>query len=437
MRPLLLLLLLPGVPAFLSNGVHVGHASWRPAGSHSSSRVRLFPEYVPSDISEIQESAALELARKMRRVPVSVPESMAPSAAIGTNFVETGTGGAKGEDPILMLHGFDSSLLEFRRLMPKLGELGADAYAVDVLGWGFTDLAGVSLFGAEAKRTHLLEFWKQVMGGRPMTLVGASLGGAIALDFAHEFPEAVKKLVLIDAQGFIDGSGPGASLPGPLAKLGISVLGSKPLRSLANQMSYTDKSLATEDAVRVGRLHTMCDGWAEASLQYMGSGGFTVSTKVPNIETETLVLWGRQDKILDPKLYAERFVTEMPNARLVWVDECGHVPHLEQPDETARAIMDFVKNGNPEKDVCSTCRGSELQACSNCDGQGSYKTYDVVVVCKSCKGSGNVLCRSCFTGDPWDIEAARTQAEERRKSGLLGFRKPPPPDGILQYRGLV
>ena len=60
-----------------------------------------------------------------------------------------------------------------------------------------------------------------------MTLVGASLGGAIALDFAHEFPEAVKKLVLIDAQGFIDGSGPGASLPGPLAKLGISVLGSK------------------------------------------------------------------------------------------------------------------------------------------------------------------------------------------------------------------
>lgn len=60
-----------------------------------------------------------------------------------------------------------------------------------------------------------------------MVLVGASLGGAIAIDFAHEFPEAVKKLVLIDAQGFIDGSGPGASLPGPLAKFGISVLGSK------------------------------------------------------------------------------------------------------------------------------------------------------------------------------------------------------------------
>ena len=62
----------------------------------------------------------------------------------------------------------------------------------------------------------------------------------------------------------------------------------------------------SSDAVRVGGLHTMCDGWADASLQYMGSGGFAVSSKVKSIETETLVIWGRQDKILDPKLYADR-----------------------------------------------------------------------------------------------------------------------------------
>lgn len=75
-----------------------------------------------------------------------VPERLSPSP-IGTNFVAA-TGGENSEDPILMLHGFDSSLLEFRRLLPKLKELGADAYAVDVLGWGFTDLSGVSSFGA-------------------------------------------------------------------------------------------------------------------------------------------------------------------------------------------------------------------------------------------------------------------------------------------------
>lgn len=88
----------------------------------------------------------------MRRFPVEVPESVA-KGEIGTNFVQTDdSSGQQGEDPILMLHGFDSSLLEFRRLLPKLGELGAEAYAVDVLGWGFTDLASgeIKSFGAGA-----------------------------------------------------------------------------------------------------------------------------------------------------------------------------------------------------------------------------------------------------------------------------------------------
>lgn len=99
----------------------------------------------------------------MRRFPVEVPESVA-KGEIGTNFVQTDEpDGQQGDDPILMLHGFDSSLLEFRRLLPKLGELGAEAYAVDVLGWGFTDLVSgeIKSFGAGAfcvpylgQRTH-------------------------------------------------------------------------------------------------------------------------------------------------------------------------------------------------------------------------------------------------------------------------------------------
>ncbi|CAM9275757.1 unnamed protein product [Discosporangium mesarthrocarpum] len=301
--------------------------------------------------------------------------------------------------------------------------MGAEVYAMDVLGWGFTEVDGVTSFGPEAKRLHLKGFWEQIMRGQPMTLVGASLGGAIALDFTHEYPEAVKKLVLIDAQGFIEGSGPGASLPGPLAKLGINVLGSKPLRSLANQMSYKNKELATEDAVRIGRLHVLCDGWAEASLKFMNSGGYNVSSKVPEIETETLVLWGRQDRILDPNLYAQRFQDEMPNAKLVWVEECGHVPHLEQPDMAASAIMSFVKEGEAVKVTCSVCFGTQLQPCPNCDGKGGYESYGKYVKCKCCDSSGNIICRSCFKGDPWDVEGIRAKVGGIRSSQLLpGWR---------------
>lgn len=85
----------------------------------------------------------------MERVPIAVPESVA-SAPIQTNYVRIkGNGDGDGHsEPMLLLHGFDSSLLEFRRLLPRLGEKGAEVYAMDVLGWGFTDLSAVSSFDA-------------------------------------------------------------------------------------------------------------------------------------------------------------------------------------------------------------------------------------------------------------------------------------------------
>jgi pimeloyl-ACP methyl ester carboxylesterase len=68
------------------------------------------------------------------------------------------------------------------------------------MGWGFSQLRGITEFSAAAKREYLFGFWKNVLKGRKMVLVGASLGGAAAVDFAHTYPEAVEKLVLIDAQ---------------------------------------------------------------------------------------------------------------------------------------------------------------------------------------------------------------------------------------------
>lgn len=70
----------------------------------------------------------------------------------------------------------------------------------------------------------------------------------------------------------------------------------------------------------------------------------------------------------------------MPNARLVWVEECGHVPHLEQPDLTASTIVDFVKNGNPakvfkreetgpdyvKKNICSVGGGRRMPVSQHC-----------------------------------------------------------------------
>ena len=59
---------------------------------------------------------------------------------------------------------------------------------------------------------------------QPITLVGASLGGAIAMDFAQEHPDAVSRLVLLDSQGYVDGLGALAKLPRFAVMLAVSVL---------------------------------------------------------------------------------------------------------------------------------------------------------------------------------------------------------------------
>lgn len=170
-----------------------------------------------------------------------------------------------------------------------------------------------------------------------MTLVGVSLGAAVVIDFYAAHPEAVASTVLVDPQGFIDGAPP---VPEPFARGGIRVLGSWPLRSFGQQLAYydTDK-LATDDAIRIGKLHCARPGWEDDSVEWLLGGGYSVSTLVPKLRaTPCLVLWGRQDQILPPADYLPKFVAALPGAQFRWIEECGHTPHLEQPKFLANAI---------------------------------------------------------------------------------------------------
>jgi len=280
----------------------------------------------------------------MGMVDLQLPQDVS-SEPVGTSFIAPdaaleGKATAEGQAPLVLLHGFDSSSLEYRRLLPELEQLEIPAYALDILGWGFGRTAGVSDFSPYAKRQHIYAFWKQKLGGRRMILAGASLGGGIAMDFATQHPEAVERLILLNSQGFIDG----APKIGPFGPLGIAILGSWPLRWYANDIAYYDnEKYATDDAIRIGRLHTHVETWTDASLNYLNSGGYILSPLVSKVEAPTLLVWGADDKILDLKEQAPRFSKELKcPKRTQWIDKCGHVPHLERPRMTAAAIADFL-----------------------------------------------------------------------------------------------
>lgn len=134
-------------------------------------------------------------------------------------------------------------------------------------------------------------------------------------------------------------------MPEWAAKLGVSVLKSIPLRNMANKMAYADKErYATEDAMRIGRLHTHMPDWLATNVRYMRSGGYSLSADIPRLAelTETHIFWGKNDEILEPG-YAEKFAAAIPNARVTMIDECGHVAHLEQPHVLAEALREVLR----------------------------------------------------------------------------------------------
>jgi len=318
-----------------------------------TSRTTLTKTAVATDTSFVQpdtlsngitEQACADAAAKMQRIEVPVPTNVAEDGTVGISYIHWKAETKTNTMPLLLVHGFDSSCLEYRRLGPKLAALGIDTYAVDLLGWGYTQLNNVQSFSAQAKVEALKSFWDSIGQERNVCVAGASLGGAAAIEFAAINPDVVKGCIFIDAQGFVDGVGPMASLPKFLAQAGVQVLKSEPLRNSANNMSYYDKeTYATEDALKVGRLHCLREGWDNALVSFMLSGGFYPSEQVSQITAPSLILWGRQDTILEIE-FAQKFLDTLPDAQLKWVEECGHVPHLEQPDATAKLISSFLSS---------------------------------------------------------------------------------------------
>lgn len=59
-------------------------------------------------------------------------------------------------------------------------------------------------------------------------------------------------------------------------------------------------------------------------------------------------MWGRNDKILEPK-YAQQFSAALPKSKLVWIEESGHCPHIEQPQALAKCILDFAQADKAEQ----------------------------------------------------------------------------------------
>ncbi len=238
-----------------------------------------------------------------------------------------------GQGPtVILLHGLGANAGIW---VANIGPLSAHYHVIapDQIGFGHSDKPLI-----DYKIATFVDFLYGFMQAQKITkatLVGNSLGGWIAVEFAIQHPEMVEKLVLVDAGGLSFAATPPAinlnpaSLDDTKKVLGIVFY---------NQAFVTDMAVA---AVFARHLKDN-DGY---TIQRIMNGIFTTDQsedkKLSSVHAATLVVWGANDALL-PLSMGERFHAGISGSKLVAIKECGHIPQLEKPEEFNRAVLEFL-----------------------------------------------------------------------------------------------
>ncbi|MGZ4128517.1 MAG: alpha/beta fold hydrolase, partial [Actinomycetota bacterium] len=264
---------------------------------------------------------------------------------------------ASGSGPVLLLvHGMAGSSFTWRYVMPALAE-HFTVVAPDLPGHGASAKPrGDYSLGNLADVLRDLLF---VLGHDRATLVGRSLGGGVAMQFAYQFPERCERLVLVSSGGLGEEVTPLVrvlSLPGAEYLLAVGCTrwihdaGTTVVRSLGRlglrpgpqfpEMWDSYASL-TDGETRDAFMHTLRSVVDPAGQRVSAMNRLYLARDVP-----TLIVWGDKDHIL-PARHAHATHAAIPGSRLEIFAGVGHYPNCEDPQRFVEVLVDFMTSTEP------------------------------------------------------------------------------------------
>jgi pimeloyl-ACP methyl ester carboxylesterase len=255
-------------------------------------------------------------------------------------------------DPILCLHGLGASLYSWRHFIAPFSRHNK-LILVDFKGNGKSPKPFDSHYSIEEKAEDIYNLIIEE-DLTNLTLIGNSLGGAVSLMVAirllEEKPSRLSKLVLIDSAG--DTSNIPSHLKLIRSFVGAPILYLTPSRLAARmtlRMCYYDNNKATREQVEAYARPIAGPAGRHALLQTarqcIPANADELITRLSLITVPTFILWGREDKVIPLKV-GQLLHRAIPNSTLEIIEECGHIPQEEKPDETIARISKFLANAS-------------------------------------------------------------------------------------------
>ncbi len=240
----------------------------------------------------------------------------------------------KGER-VLLLHGFDSCFLEYRRLTPFLKK-NNKLIIPDLYGFGFCPRARGNKYGFKYLMKHLNAILKYFYKKQPLSIIGASMGGALALELARQNPTKINKLLLLSPAGL---AGKNPRIPWPLNHFGAFFLSQSFVRRGLCKQAFADPTKSVGPAEeQIASIHLKVPGWQSSLAEFAAQGGVS-DCGSPKPTQPLKIILGKYDRII-PK-NEKKETTRIYNSSIQIATKSGHLPHLEEPKLVADAWEKF------------------------------------------------------------------------------------------------
>lgn len=259
----------------------------------------------------------------------------------------------EGTPVLLLLHGFGASTFSWREVMTSLAQIGT-VIAFDRPAFGLTERPmrdtemwpGYNPYDYEAQ-PRLTIGLMDALGVESAILVGNSAGGTVAMLAALAYPERVEALILVDAAVYAGGGTPALVQPllntPQMRRLGPLIV--RRIRDWSVQFgrsAWHDPDRIAPEFWEGYQRPLRAENWDRALWE------LTSSSRQPNLPDRldeltlpTLVITGDDDRIV-PTEQSVRLAGEMPNAELVVLASCGHIPQEECPGPWLEAVTAFI-----------------------------------------------------------------------------------------------
>jgi pimeloyl-ACP methyl ester carboxylesterase len=285
---------------------------------------------------------------RLRELGVIEPDSLFVNVdGMKTRYVVKG----EGEQSIVLIHGFSSSLYSWRECLDPLAE-HFRVIALDLKGFGYSQKPPSEYSIGEY--VEFLNHFMDSLGIEKATLCGNSMGGLIAWRTVLKYPERVDKLILVDSGGYpSERTGLPfflklGRLPGADRIFSLIVTRGRIRESL--ESAYYDDSKVTETAVDVYYYALRTKGALHAPLARIRARMNEIEkwqARIPELKLPTLIIWGIEDSWI-PRKDADRFHRDITGSKLALISECGHLPQEETHEIFTRHVLNFMRGRRSE-----------------------------------------------------------------------------------------